>query len=120
MDCLTASAGYGLGFGSGEEPGRKATTSEAWVHPEALQFATVAPGPSANAGDDRASVANEDRQLYFITEPMAADASRRICASRNSMSNGSGWSSTWKSTVTGVSDVDHLLNQRDVIEVRPI
>jgi len=69
VDCLTASAGHGLGFGSGEEPGRKATTSEAWVHPEALQFATVAPGPSADARYDHAIVANEDRQLYFVTEP---------------------------------------------------
>ncbi len=33
--------------------------------------------------------------------PMAADASRRICVSRNSMSSGSGSSSTWNSTATG-------------------
>src|ERR1700722_4622196 len=52
--------------------------------------------------------------------PMAAAASRWICASRNSMSSGSGRSSMWKSTGIGRSDADHLLDQRDVVEVRPI
>src|SRR5271165_1537205 len=52
--------------------------------------------------------------------PMAADASRRICVSRTSMSSGSGWSSTWNSAVTGSSGTDDLLDQRDVVEVCPV
>ena len=32
------------------------------------RFAAVAPGPSADTGDDPASVAHEDRQLDFVTE----------------------------------------------------
>jgi len=35
------------------------------------------------------------------------------------MSAGSGWSSTWNSTATGRSGADDLLDQRQVIEVRP-
>ena len=35
------------------------------------------------------------------------------------MSSGSGWSSTWNSTATDSSDADDLLDQRDVVEVRP-
>ena len=50
VDGLAASTVRRLGFGRGDEPGRKSATSEAWVHPEVLKFATVAPGPSAYAG----------------------------------------------------------------------
>src|ERR1035441_5956174 len=35
------------------------------------------------------------------------------------MSSGSGWSSTWTSTATGSSGTDDLLDERDVVEVRP-
>src|SRR5665647_1867642 len=51
--------------------------------------------------------------------PMAADASRRICASRNSRSSGSGSSSTRKSTAAASSGVHQLFEQRDVVEIRP-
>ncbi len=68
MDGLAASAGRRLGFGSGDEPGRKSATSEAWVHPEVLKLATVAPGPSAYAGYHRASVTDEYRQVHFVTQ----------------------------------------------------
>src|SRR4249919_2323774 len=50
--------------------------------------------------------------------PMAADASRRICVSRTSMSSGSGSSSTWNSTATDPSVTDDLFDQRQVVEVR--
>src|SRR5208283_2461114 len=51
--------------------------------------------------------------------PMAADASRRICVSRTSMSAGSGWSSKRNSTAPSSSGTDDLLDQREVVEVRP-
>src|ERR1039458_10490727 len=35
------------------------------------------------------------------------------------MSAGSGWSSTWNSIAAGSSGTDDLLDQREVIEVRP-
>ena len=35
------------------------------------------------------------------------------------MSAGSGWSSAWNSTTTAWSGADDLLDQRQVIEVRP-
>src|SRR5512132_3980814 len=54
------------------------------------------------------------------SSPMAADASRRICVSRTSMSAGSGWSSTRNSSAAGSSGTDDLLDQRQVIEVRPV
>ncbi len=69
VDSLAASAGHSLGFGRSDEPGSKAPTPEAWVHPEALQFATIAPGPSAYPGYDRPSrIVDEDRQVDFLTE----------------------------------------------------
>ena len=46
----------GLG-GGGEEPRSPATPAQARLHPQAPQFAAVAPGLPANAGYDRASVA---------------------------------------------------------------
>src|SRR5450755_1719929 len=51
--------------------------------------------------------------------PIAADASRRICVSRTSISAGSGWSSTRNSTEAGSSGTDDLLDQRKVVEVGP-
>src|SRR5664279_851255 len=69
VDGLCAPAGRRLGFGGGDEPGREALTAQTWLHPEVLQLAAVAPGPSADTGDDPAGVANEDRQVDFVTEP---------------------------------------------------
>src|SRR5664279_186087 len=69
VDGLCAPAGRRLGFGGGDEPSREALTAETWLHPEVLQLAAVAPGPSADTGDNPASVADEDRQVDFITEP---------------------------------------------------
>src|SRR5664279_6066174 len=68
VDGLCAPAGRRLGFGGGDEPSREALTAETWLHPEVLQLAAVAPGPSADTGDDPASVAHEDRQVDFVTE----------------------------------------------------
>ena len=68
MDGLRAPASCCLGFGGGEELRTEAATSETGLHPQALQFAAVAPGPPADAGDDPASVAHEDCQIGFVTE----------------------------------------------------
>ncbi len=113
------SARYRLGFGGGEEPCREAVTPETRLHPEVLQFAAVAPGPSADAGDDCVAVAYEDRQVEFVTE-----------------SHGGGRLTTdlrfeefdleWIRLVLDVelhrdrlaSVADDLLEQRDVVEVR--
>jgi hypothetical protein len=37
-------------------------------HPQALQFAAIAPGPPADAGHYLATVAHEDRQVDFVAE----------------------------------------------------
>ena len=55
VDGLRAPARGRLGFGGGDEPGRQATPAQTRRHPQALQFAAVAPGPPADAGDDPAS-----------------------------------------------------------------
>ena len=44
-------------------------TSQARVHPKALQLTTVAPGPSAYARYDLAGIADEDGQVDFFTKP---------------------------------------------------
>ena len=61
VDGLRASARCRFGFGGGEESRSEAAPPQTRLHPQALQFAAVAPGPSADAGDDPASVADEDR-----------------------------------------------------------
>ena len=68
MDGLRAPARGRGGFGGGDELSREATTSQTRLDPEALQFAAVAPRPSADAGYDPASVAHEDRQVDFVAE----------------------------------------------------
>src|SRR5271169_6466916 len=69
MNGLRAPAGRRLGFGGGEEPRRQATPAQTGRHPQALQFAAVAPGPPADAGYHPAGVADEDRQVDFAAEP---------------------------------------------------
>ena len=98
MDGLCAPARRCLGFGSGEELRPEAAAPQARLHPEALQFAAVAPGPPADAGTILPPSRTKIARLTSSPSPIAADASRRICVSRTSMSSGSGWSSTWNST----------------------
>jgi len=47
-------------------------TTQVRRDPEALQLAAVTPGPPADASNDRARVAHEDRQLDFVTESLEA------------------------------------------------
>ena len=65
VDGLLAPASRRFGFGGRDEPGREAATSETGRDPEVLQLAAVAPGPAADAGNDRAGVAYEDCQVDF-------------------------------------------------------
>jgi len=61
------------------------------------------------------------RQMGLSPDDLVT-ASRRICVSRTSRtsrSSGPGWFSTRNSAVTGLSGTDDLLDQREVIEVRP-
>jgi hypothetical protein len=68
MDTLTAPPCRCLGFGSGDQLGGKAATPEVPVDPEALKLAAVAPGPPADTGHDLAGLADEYRQVDFVTE----------------------------------------------------
>jgi hypothetical protein len=68
VDGLRAPASLCLGFGGGNEPSGESAPPETWVHPKALQLATVTPGPSADSGYDRAIFTDEDRQIHFVTK----------------------------------------------------
>ncbi len=59
VDGLGAPARRRLGFGGGEEPRREAAPAQARRHPQALQFAAIAPGPPADADYDPASITHE-------------------------------------------------------------
>ena len=51
--------------GAGPKPAAPVTR----LHPQARQLAAVAPRPAADAGDDPAVLADEDRQLDLVPEP---------------------------------------------------
>ena len=68
MDGLSAATSRRFGFSGGDEPTGETTTSEAWVNPEVLQLATIAPGPSANSGHNVARISDEYRQVHFVAE----------------------------------------------------
>ena len=76
MDRLNAATRRGLGFGRGEELRAESAPSKTGLNPQALQLATVSPCPTADAGNDLAFFADEDRQIDFVPE-----SHRRGCLS---------------------------------------
>ena len=117
---LTTSTPHRLGFSGGKEFSRKTTTSEAWVYPETLQLTTVTPGPTADPGYNRLTIANENRQLFFFTESHSGGRLPTDLHLQELNVEGIWVVLDVKVHRHCLSDADDLFDQRDVVKIRSI